>query len=32
VLRRLHAAGARQIVYDVRFTDRTEAREELALY
>jgi len=32
VLRRLHAAGARQIVYDVQFTEPTEAREDLALY
>ena len=32
VLRRLHAAGARQIVYDVQFTEPTEPREDLAFY
>ncbi len=29
---RLHAAGARQIVYDIQFTEPTEPREDLALY
>ena len=29
---RLHAAGAREIVYDVQFTERTVAKEDLALY
>jgi CHASE2 domain-containing sensor protein len=29
---RLHAAGAREIVYDVQFTEPTEPREDLALY
>jgi CHASE2 domain-containing sensor protein len=32
VVRRLHAAGAREIVYDVQFTEPTTAREDLALY
>ncbi len=32
VVRRLHAAGARAIVYDVQFTEATRAREDLALY
>jgi CHASE2 domain-containing sensor protein len=32
VVRRLHAAGARTIVYDVQFTERTKLREDLALY
>ena len=31
-VRRLHAAGARQIVYDVQFTEQTVPREDLALY
>jgi CHASE2 domain-containing sensor protein len=31
-IRRLHAAGAREIVYDVQFTEPTEPREDLALY
>jgi CHASE2 domain-containing sensor protein len=31
-VRRLHAAGARQIVYDVQFTEPTAPREDLALY
>jgi CHASE2 domain-containing sensor protein len=31
-VRRLHAAGAREIVYDVQFTEPTEPREDLALY
>jgi CHASE2 domain-containing sensor protein len=31
-IRRLHAAGARVIVYDVQFTEPTEPREDLALY
>jgi CHASE2 domain-containing sensor protein len=31
-IRRLHAAGARQIVYDVQFTEPTRPREDLALY
>ena len=29
---RLHAAGAREIVLDVQFTEETEPREDLALY
>jgi CHASE2 domain-containing sensor protein len=32
VIRRLHAAGAREIVYDVQFTEPTKPREDLALY
>ena len=32
VIRRLHAAGAREIVYDVQFTEATKPREDLALY
>jgi CHASE2 domain-containing sensor protein len=32
VVRRLHAAGAREIVYDVQFTERTKLREDLALF
>ena len=32
VVRRLHAAGARAIVYDVQFTEPTEPREDVALY
>jgi CHASE2 domain-containing sensor protein len=31
-VRRLHAAGAREIVYDVQFTEPTTAREDLALF
>src|SRR4051812_15678328 len=31
-IRRLHAAGAREIVYDVQFTEPTNPREDLALY
>jgi CHASE2 domain-containing sensor protein len=31
-IRRLHAAGAREIVYDVQFTEPTAPREDLALY
>ena len=31
-MRRLHAAGAREIVYDVQFTEPTVPREDLALY
>jgi len=31
-IRRLHAAGAREIVYDVQFTEPTTPREDLALY
>jgi CHASE2 domain-containing sensor protein len=31
-IRNLHAAGAREIVYDVQFTEPTTAREDLALY
>jgi CHASE2 domain-containing sensor protein len=31
-IRRLHDAGAREIVYDVQFTEPTEPREDLALY
>ena len=30
--RQLHAAGARTIVYDVQFTEKTKLREDLALY
>jgi CHASE2 domain-containing sensor protein len=32
VVRRLHAAGAREIVYDVQFTEPTTSREDLALF
>jgi HD-GYP domain-containing protein (c-di-GMP phosphodiesterase class II) len=32
VVRRLHAAGAREIVYDVQFTERTRLRDDLALF
>src|SRR5215212_5878619 len=32
VVRNLHAAGARLIVYDVQFTEETKLREDLALY
>jgi HD-GYP domain-containing protein (c-di-GMP phosphodiesterase class II) len=32
VVRNLHAAGARLIVYDVQFTEQTKLREDLALY
>jgi CHASE2 domain-containing sensor protein len=32
VVRRLHAAGARTIVYDVQFTEKTKLREDLALF
>jgi CHASE2 domain-containing sensor protein len=32
VVRRLHAAGARLIVYDVQFTEPTVPRQDLALY
>jgi HD-GYP domain-containing protein (c-di-GMP phosphodiesterase class II) len=32
VVRRLHAAGAREIVYDVQFTEPTRPREDLALF
>jgi HD-GYP domain-containing protein (c-di-GMP phosphodiesterase class II) len=32
MIERLHAAGARQIVYDVQFTEPTTAREDGALY
>jgi HD-GYP domain-containing protein (c-di-GMP phosphodiesterase class II) len=32
VVRQLHAAGAREIVYDVQFTEPTRAREDLALF
>jgi response regulator RpfG family c-di-GMP phosphodiesterase len=32
VIRRLHAAGAREIVYDVQFTEATKPREDLALF
>jgi CHASE2 domain-containing sensor protein len=32
VVRRLHAAGADTIVYDVQFTEPTKLREDLALY
>ena len=31
-IRRLHAAGAREIVYDVQFTEPTKPREDLSLY
>ena len=31
-IRRLHAAGAREIVYDVQFTEPTEPEEDFALY
>ena len=31
-VRRLHAAGAREIVYDVQFTEPTTPREDVALY
>ena len=31
-VRELHAAGAREIVYDVQFTEPTKPREDLALY
>jgi len=32
VVRHLHAAGARTIVYDVQFTEQTKPRQDLALY
>ena len=32
VVRRLHAAGARTIVYHVQFTEKTKLREDLALF
>jgi HD-GYP domain-containing protein (c-di-GMP phosphodiesterase class II) len=32
VVRSLHAAGAREIVYDVQFTEPTRQREDLALF
>lgn len=32
VIDRLHAAGAREIVYDVQFTEPTTPRQDLALY
>jgi CHASE2 domain-containing sensor protein len=32
VVRRLHAAGARAIVYDVQFTEPTRERDDLALF
>jgi CHASE2 domain-containing sensor protein len=32
VVRRLHAAGAREIVYDVQFTEPTKPRQDLALF
>jgi CHASE2 domain-containing sensor protein len=32
VVRRLHAAGAREIVYDVQFTEPTAPRQDLALF
>ncbi len=32
VVRRLHAAGAREIVYDVQFTEQTQPRQDLALF
>ena len=32
VIDRLRAAGAREIVYDVQFTEPTDDREDLALY
>jgi CHASE2 domain-containing sensor protein len=31
-IRRLHAAGAREVVYDVQFTEPTSPHEDLALY
>ena len=31
-VRRLHAAGAREIVLDIQFTEETKLREDLALY
>jgi CHASE2 domain-containing sensor protein len=31
-IRRLHAAGAREIVYDIQFTEPSEPREDLALF
>jgi len=32
MVRRLHAAGAREIVYDVQFTEPTRRREDVALF
>jgi HD-GYP domain-containing protein (c-di-GMP phosphodiesterase class II) len=32
MVRRLHAAGAREIIYDVQFTEPTRRREDLALF
>ena len=32
MVRRLHAAGAREIVYDVQFTEPTRRRQDLALF
>ena len=32
VVRHLHAAGAREIVYDVQFTEQTQPRQDLALF
>jgi CHASE2 domain-containing sensor protein len=32
MVRRLHAAGAREIVYDVQFTEPTRGRDDLALF
>jgi HD-GYP domain-containing protein (c-di-GMP phosphodiesterase class II) len=32
VVRRLHAAGAREIVYDVQFTEQTTPRQDFALF
>ena len=32
VVRHLHAAGARQIVYDIQFTEPTRPRQDLALF
>ena len=32
VVRSLHASGAREIVYDVQFTEPTRRREDLALF
>jgi CHASE2 domain-containing sensor protein len=32
MVRRLHAAGAREIVYDVQFTEPTRRRDDLALF
>jgi HD-GYP domain-containing protein (c-di-GMP phosphodiesterase class II) len=32
MVRRLHAAGAREIVYDIQFTEPTSPREDLALF